>query len=386
MTILTVNLGSNANDGTGDDLRTAFEKVNSGFTELDLTRVITAENLGTGAPVFLDKDSNILRFRSIKAGLNVSVVYSDDEITIGTADAIGSVEEDTSPKLGGDLNLNGFDIFGEGNIYIDGEVVATSFNGNLTGNVVGDVTGDVTGDLTGTVYGTVIGTVSSISNHDLKDLADVSNEEPFAGQALVWNGTAWAPDNLPGSIFSAPDYDFGVLGTPITNPVSLLLSFMPVDFDSITNPSAAVIDLGPIDPATATYTLLSTAYSIVEGQTITISLITSNIASGTAIPYTITGVDSSDIDGASLTGVFVINNNVSTLSITATEDLNLESPEVLILTLDNIIPTAAISIEIADLPSQIDGGNPNTTLFSTIVDGGNPGTIVFDDVIDGGEA
>ena len=113
MTILTVNLGSYANDGTGDDLRTAFEKVNSGFTELDLTRVISAENLGTGAPVFIDKDSNILRFRSIKAGLNVSVVYSDDEITIGAVGGLESLEEDTNPRLGGDLNTNGFNIFSD---------------------------------------------------------------------------------------------------------------------------------------------------------------------------------------------------------------------------------------------------------------------------------
>jgi len=30
----TINVGSNANDGTGDDLRTAFIAVNANFTEL----------------------------------------------------------------------------------------------------------------------------------------------------------------------------------------------------------------------------------------------------------------------------------------------------------------------------------------------------------------
>ena len=35
MAIQTINIGQNVNDGTGDDLRTAFDKVNDNFTYLD---------------------------------------------------------------------------------------------------------------------------------------------------------------------------------------------------------------------------------------------------------------------------------------------------------------------------------------------------------------
>ena len=35
MAIQTINIGTIANDGTGDDLREAFVKVNNNFTELD---------------------------------------------------------------------------------------------------------------------------------------------------------------------------------------------------------------------------------------------------------------------------------------------------------------------------------------------------------------
>lgn len=433
MTILTVNLGNYANDGTGDDLRTAFEKVNSGFTELDLTRVITAENLGTGAPIFLDKDSNILRFRSIKAGLNVSVVYNDDEITIGANSGLNSLEEDTNPTLGGDLDTNGFNIVSEGqplditvansslNIYnydsSTGDLLTLTLNGlvvqgsNLTssgttllGTFVGDnlaIISDL--DLTlGSVNGSIfvqspivsnssitatsfIGQVSDISNHDLEDLGNVSNDTAFPGQALVWNGSIWAPSNVGAAGVAEGVYDFGVLGTPISNALSLLLSFTPVDFDSITNPSPLIIDLGPIDPTTSTYTLTSTAYTAVEGQTITIALVTSNVPSGTSIPYTITGVDSADINGASLTGNFVINNNVSNISITISADLETEPTEVLILTLDDISPTVAVAIEIIDFSSEIDGGDPSGAYVTTL-DGGAPGSTVFDIVIDGGES
>ena len=48
MSITTINVGTIANDGTGDDLRQAFVKVNNNFDELD-ARVVpqnNAENLG----------------------------------------------------------------------------------------------------------------------------------------------------------------------------------------------------------------------------------------------------------------------------------------------------------------------------------------------------
>ena len=34
MARLNINVGTNANDGTGDDLRTAMQKINTNFTEL----------------------------------------------------------------------------------------------------------------------------------------------------------------------------------------------------------------------------------------------------------------------------------------------------------------------------------------------------------------
>lgn len=46
MAIQTINLGNYANDGTGDDLRTAFTKVNANFTELNSSDVHGGANLG----------------------------------------------------------------------------------------------------------------------------------------------------------------------------------------------------------------------------------------------------------------------------------------------------------------------------------------------------
>ena len=41
----TINIGSSANDGTGDPLRTAFDKINDNFTELYNASPATAQVL-----------------------------------------------------------------------------------------------------------------------------------------------------------------------------------------------------------------------------------------------------------------------------------------------------------------------------------------------------
>lgn len=135
MSILQVNLGSYANDGTGDDLRTAFEKANANFSDIDLTRVISADNLGSGAGIFKEKVGNNLKLRSIKQGLNITVVETANEITVSTPDSINELNEDTTPTLGGNLNLNGYNVVGLGNVDIEGNVLANNFVGTLNGNV-----------------------------------------------------------------------------------------------------------------------------------------------------------------------------------------------------------------------------------------------------------
>lgn len=87
MAIQIINIGSFANDGTGDDLRVAFEKVNANFAELNLTRGQnnTASNVGTGAGVYKEKIGVDLRLRSLKAGSGITIstpTVSDTEITI----------------------------------------------------------------------------------------------------------------------------------------------------------------------------------------------------------------------------------------------------------------------------------------------------------------
>jgi hypothetical protein len=122
MTIQTVNLGTYANSSTGDDLRTAFEKVNANFAFLDLTSAVTANNLGTGARVFKEKIGDNLQLRSVVAGTGMTVVENTDNITVTS---IIDITRDTAPELGGNLVLNSFNVTGTGNVNITGSITST---------------------------------------------------------------------------------------------------------------------------------------------------------------------------------------------------------------------------------------------------------------------
>ena len=86
MTIQTINVGSLANDGTGDDLREAFIKVNQNFAELDTrTEATTATNVGTtGADVFKELVGSELQFRKITGGNAITVTQNTNEIEISS--------------------------------------------------------------------------------------------------------------------------------------------------------------------------------------------------------------------------------------------------------------------------------------------------------------
>jgi hypothetical protein len=236
---------------------------------LDLVKVEDGENLGISQlnthGVYANKIGTTLQFKSIKQGDNVTITSDGNVITIRPKDSINSLEEDTLPKLGGNLDLDDNDIIGTGNINIEGEVIADFFTGdiegtlygnvlgNLTGTVTGSlfgpVTGNVTGNVLGNLTGNVTGQVSNISNHVLSSLGNVSSTVPTIGQVLSWNGSNWIPQTvtsgvsriLPGNnITVSPSNGIG----NVTISSTATGGGGNLDFGSFASPAGFSLDLG----------------------------------------------------------------------------------------------------------------------------------------------
>ena len=116
-----------------------------------------------------------------------SIVAAINEVDTNADLSLKNIVEDTTPQLGGDLDLNDKDIIGTGNMMITGDITATSFSGRIeiqqdpnpelggdlglnsnditgTGNI--NITGDITA--TGAVAGaTLSGDWSGNLNGDL---------------------------------------------------------------------------------------------------------------------------------------------------------------------------------------------------------------------------
>jgi hypothetical protein len=117
---LPVQLGTYANDGTGDDLRTAFNRVNNSFAALlNSAQISNAVNVGpspTGTnnvgQVFASKNLLNLEFKTLTSiGNSVSIGNYATTVNI---EAITKVQSDSAPVLGGNLNLNSLSILGSG--------------------------------------------------------------------------------------------------------------------------------------------------------------------------------------------------------------------------------------------------------------------------------
>jgi hypothetical protein len=95
MTIQPINIGNVVNDGLGDDLRSAFQKVNANFTDLAASITVTASNLGGGVGVFKNKSGVDLQFKSLVAGTKMFLDEQTNTIIINNQQPDGFARIDT---------------------------------------------------------------------------------------------------------------------------------------------------------------------------------------------------------------------------------------------------------------------------------------------------
>jgi len=102
MTVQTINIGNVVNDGLGDDLRTAFQKVNANFTDLSTQLTVTVTNLvATGVGVFKEKIGADLRFKKLVAGTKMLLDDTGESIVVNNTspDAYTRIDTDSGSIL-----------------------------------------------------------------------------------------------------------------------------------------------------------------------------------------------------------------------------------------------------------------------------------------------
>ena len=94
-------------------------------------------------------------------------------------------------------------------------------------------------------------------------------------------------------------------------------------------------EVSPSVPPTPTYAIGRSLSAVNEGSSVTFTLSTTNVANGTVLPYTISGISANDVTTGSLTGSFTVSNNLATATITMSADQLTEGAETATLTLNN---------------------------------------------------
>jgi hypothetical protein len=182
MTVQKINIGNVVNDGLGDDLRSAFQKVNANFTELQTSLTVTASNAAgnSGFGIFAQKIGPDLQFKNLLAGNKILMEGFVDSIRISSTqpDAFTRIDTDQGVVQAGQhqqITIQGGDNI---NVTTNGQVITVETNIDL-------------------------------------------------GTVLV-------------------DYDFGPITGPYTNAIQLSLAAANIDFGTVANPGTITLDLGAI--------------------------------------------------------------------------------------------------------------------------------------------
>lgn len=190
MTIQTINIGNVVNDGLGDDLRTAFQKVNANFTDLSAQLTITAVNVNaTGVGVFKEKVGTELRFKKLVSGTKMLLTDTDTSVIVNNTAPDAFIRIDT-----------------------DAGVMLASTHQQIT----------------------LAGTAAPGSTTSVKDI-----EVTAFGSTLSIKTIIPVTDILT-------SYDFGAITGTLNNSMQALFATANIDFGTITLPGRFDLDCGTI--------------------------------------------------------------------------------------------------------------------------------------------
>jgi hypothetical protein len=190
MTVQTINIGNQVNDGLGDDLRTAFQKVNANFSELSAQLTITVGTAATtGIDIFKEKVGAELVFKGLVSGTKMLLDDTGDNIIVNNTAPDAFIRFDTD----------------------SGSLLASSFQ-QLT----------------------LQGTAASGSTTSRKDI-----EVTASGSSIRFKTIIPVTDILT-------SYDFGFINGQFNNAMQALYAASNMDFGTVTLPGRLDLDCGSI--------------------------------------------------------------------------------------------------------------------------------------------
>lgn len=218
MAIQTINVGLLANDGTGDDLREAFIKINQNFDEIDLrTESTIATNVGeSGYTIFQTQVDNELFFRPLAV----------DPLYPGTMELRVSDDGNTLYLRSTQATIRFTD--GTNTLSSSVEQVVT-FTGTEAARItVDNNTRTVTVDSQlGRETAPVLGASLDASNNAISNVS-------------LFNGIAAAEFD---KVFG---WDFGSVSSTRTSIWDFFVNTIDIDFGTILDPATGVVDFGSI--------------------------------------------------------------------------------------------------------------------------------------------
>jgi hypothetical protein len=190
MTVQTINIGNQVNDGLGDDLRTAFQKVNANFGELSAQLTITVGSAATsGIDIFKEKVGAELIFKGLVSGTKMRLDDTGDNIIVNNTSPDAFIRVDTD----------------------SGSVLASAFQ-----------------------QITLQGTAAPGSTTSRKDI-----EVTASGSSINFKTVIPVTDILT-------SYDFGVINGQFNNAMQVVYAASNIDFGTITLPGRQDLDCGTI--------------------------------------------------------------------------------------------------------------------------------------------
>ena len=182
MTQQTLNIGSNANDGTGDNLRTAMTKVNENFTEVYSAPGFSLDAITiSGNEISAVRSNDDLVFNPAGTGVvQFPAIKIDDNNIVGTRsnEDINLLPSGTGSVVFGAIKITGTSLSSDDSTAI-----------NINENLIVDGTASVTG--TATVGSLNASTGSTIGNLTLANgsITDSSGAISFGNENITTTGT-----------------------------------------------------------------------------------------------------------------------------------------------------------------------------------------------------